>query len=52
MSKKRGRPAGYVMSKESKQKISDSLKGRKFSEKHKKNLSKSMMGNTNRKNKN
>lgn len=51
-SAKRGRPAGYVMSKKSKQKVSDSLKGRTLSEKHKKNLSKSMMGNTNRRGRN
>lgn len=44
---KRGRPRGYVMSKKSKQKVSESLKGRTLSKEHKKNLSKSMMGNKN-----
>jgi flavoprotein len=44
---KRGRPDGYVMSDKSKQKVSDSLKGRTFSILHRENLSKSTMGNKN-----
>jgi hypothetical protein len=46
-SAKRGRPHGYVMSKKSKQKVAESLKGRIFSRQHRENLSKSMMGNKN-----
>jgi hypothetical protein len=45
---KRGRPAGYVMSKVSKMKISFKLKGRVLSEEHRHKISKAMMGNTNR----
>jgi hypothetical protein len=35
------------MSKKSKQKVAESLKGRVFSKQHRENLSKSMMGNKN-----
>lgn len=48
---KRGRPGGYVMSEKSKQKVSNSLKGRTFSIQHRENLSKSMIGNKNGKTK-
>ena len=49
---KRGRPSGYVMSEESKEKISLKLKGRVLSEDHRLKISKAMMGNTNRSKKN
>lgn len=48
MSKKRGRPSGYVMSQESKDKISAKLKGRKLSDEHRKNIAKAMKNNKNR----
>ena len=47
--RKRGRPAGYVMSDESKKKISNKLKGRSLSEIHKRKISEAMKGNNNRK---
>lgn len=45
---KRGRPSGYVMSAESKKKISLKLKGRILSEEHREKISRAMIGNTNR----
>ena len=45
---KRGRPSGYVMSTESKKKISEKLRGRILSYEHKQKISKAMLGNTNR----
>ncbi len=52
MSKKRGRPAGYKMSKTSRMKTSESLKGRILSEEHKQKISKAMKLNLNRLSKN
>lgn len=46
---KRGRPEGYVMTEESKKKISDKLKGRKLSPEHRQKISEAMRGNGNRK---
>lgn len=45
---KRGRPAGYVMSEQSKKKISQKLKGRILSDEHREKISRAMVGNTNR----
>jgi 5-methylcytosine-specific restriction endonuclease McrA len=45
---KRGRPAGYIMSEESKQTISKKLSARTLPEIHKNKIGKSMLGNKNR----
>lgn len=49
---KRGRPSGYIMSEESKRKISLKLRGRILSDDHKHKISVAMIGNTNRSKKN
>ena len=49
---KRGRPSGYIMSEESKKKISLKLKGRILSDAHRHKISIAMVGNTNRSKKN
>ena len=49
---KRGRPSGYIMSEESKRKISLKLKGRILSDDHRHKISIAMVGNTNRSKKN
>lgn len=49
---KRGRPSGYIMSEESKRKISLKLKGRILSDDHRHKISVAMVGNTNRSKKN
>ncbi len=51
MPKKRGRPEGYVMSEESKKKISKKLTGRHLSEEHRRKIAEAMKGNQNRKSK-
>ena len=47
MVKKRGRPTGYKMSQESKDKISAKLKGRKLSDEHREKIAKAMLNNNN-----
>ena len=49
--KKRGRPKGYVMGKESRNKISQKLKGRKLTQEHRRKIAIAMIGNKNRVNK-
>lgn len=50
--RKRGRPKGYVMSDESRSKISQKLRGRKLTREHRRKIAIAMIGNKNRVNKN
>ncbi len=52
MGNNRGRPIGYVMSKASRLRISQKLRGRSLTEEHKRKISIAMIGNQNRVNPN